>query len=325
MKKIIITTLILIFLIGTCAADQLIVTSDIDNSTLLDTTKSDSGSQTITGIENNAGLQNNNKEIETDDGYYVYDHMETDNTVKVKKEGQSSAETVEPATTLANGDRIYFSDPVYLRAKYNYTPYKGVTVEVQDDLGNAGKTTTFPKMKRTGDSVTVTFHEAVDYDTEKYEFIGISYIDKEGNYHTFQPGESFTVNYDDVNPGENHFLFTYLYDEKILVDPTDDPIVPEDDTGGDNETNNSTDSNVSDDNDSTDQDVNNTVDNAQVKTANNTNNDSITCEIVDNGKPVDKDKNNTKPIALPETGNSFALLISAALIIFVVCLTYWRR
>ena len=117
-----------------------------------------------------------------------------------------------------------------------------------------------------------------------------------------------------------------MYDEKIIVEPTDDPIIPEDDTGGDNETNNNNDSNVNNNSDSVDKDINNgkTISNASV-IKNNNGTGEITCEIVDNGKPVDKDKNNTKPIALPETGNGFALLISAILIIFVVCLAYWRK
>ena len=311
--KIIIMSLICVLIIGTVAADKLIVTSDIDNSTIYDTTKSDSGSQTISGISNNAGLQNNNREIETDDGYYVYDHMENDNDVKVKKEGESKAEQAEQGTILNPGDRVYFSDPVYLRAKYNYTAYRGVTVEVQDDIGNAGKTTTYPKMKRTGDSVTVLFHEPVDYDSEKYAFIGISYRDNEGNYHTFQPGETFTVNYDDILPGENTFFFTYLYDEKVIVDPIPDEDIEDDD----NETVNNTDT------DDIDTDINNTATNITLSSTDN-DTEEISCELVDIDKPVGKDKNNGKPITLPKTGTNPAILIGAILVLFVVCLACWR-
>lgn len=176
------------------------VVRDFDNVTVYHVTKSDYGSQTVSGIENNAKLvttgPGSQKTIETDDGYYEYSFLSDENDVR-----------------LNSTDRVKFNYNRTLTANYDFYPYMFAAINIVDEHGNAGGGSTYPAMKESGDSISHTFGPFVDVETG-YKPLYIK--DLETNL-TYNPGDSYTITYDDVaKTGTTRMVknFQYMY-EKI--------------------------------------------------------------------------------------------------------------
>lgn len=200
MVLVIISVFLLLGVANIAYGAELNVTRDFDNVTIYHTVKSDSGSQTVQGIENNAKLMSKDGKLmangiyEDDNGRYEYNGMYLNDTL------------------LNRSDRVYFKEPVLLTAHYNFIPFCNAEIIVNDPQGNADRHATFPHMNKEGDSLTQIFAEPCDYDTSSYEFINI--IDTETNA-TYMPGDKYTITYNDcVSVGGNLTkTFEYVYKE----------------------------------------------------------------------------------------------------------------
>ena len=174
------------------------VTRDFDNVTIYHTVKSDSGSQTVQGIENNAKLMSKDGKLmangiyEDDSGRYEYDGMYLNDTL------------------LGRSDRVYFKDPVLLTAHYKFTPFCNAEIIVNDPQGNADRHATFPHMTKEGDSLTQIFAEPCDFDTVHYDFW---YIQDQDTGKIFAPDDNYTITYSDcvANGGSITKVFEYVY------------------------------------------------------------------------------------------------------------------
>ena len=172
------------------------VVRDFDNVTVYHAVKSDYGSQTVSGIENNARLvttgPGSQKIIETDGGYYEYSFLSDENGVR-----------------LNSTDRVKFNYNRTLTANYEFYPTFNAEITVIDPQGNADRHATFPGMKP-GDSLTQIFADPVDYDVVHYDFW---YIQDQDTGKIFAPGNNYTIIYDDclvVNDSISK-VFEYRY------------------------------------------------------------------------------------------------------------------
>lgn len=172
------------------------VVRNFDNVTVYHAVKSDYGSQTVSGIENNARLvttgPGSQKTIETEDGFYEYSFLSDENGVR-----------------LNSTDRVKFNYNRTLTANYEFYPTFNAEITVIDPQGNADRYATFPGMKP-GDSLTQVFAEPVDYDTVHYDFW---YIQDQDTGKIFAPGDNYTISYSDclaVNDSISK-VFEYKY------------------------------------------------------------------------------------------------------------------
>lgn len=155
------------------------VVRDFDNVTVYHVVKSDYGSQTVSGIENNAKLvttgPGSQKTIETEDGYYEYSFLSDENGVR-----------------LNSTDRVKFNYNRTLTANYDFYPTFNAEITVIDPQGNSDRHVTFPGMKP-GDELTQVFADPVDYDVVHYDFW---YIQNVEDGKIFAPGDSYSITYD---------------------------------------------------------------------------------------------------------------------------------
>lgn len=98
-----------------------------------------------------------------------------------------------------------------------FTPYMNAEIDVIDLHGHSGSSVTYPAMKHTGDSITKTFKDFTDVES------GYSplYILDLGTNVKYQPGDSFTITYNDVvNTGLNRLIktFQYVYAKDIVIE-----------------------------------------------------------------------------------------------------------
>lgn len=186
---------------------------DFDNVTIYHAEKSDSSSQAVYGLENNAKLIGRDKVnhtepvstmkntvVESDTGYYTYSHL-------IDEDGNQLNPT----------DRVKFNYNRTLTAIYGFTPYMNAEIDVIDLHGHSGSSSTYPAMKHTGDSITKTFKEFTDVETG-YSPLYILDLDTNMKY---QPGDKFTITYNDVaNTGLNRIIktFQYVYAKDIVVE-----------------------------------------------------------------------------------------------------------
>ena len=189
------------------------VVRDFDNVTIYHAEKSDSSSQAIYGLENNAKLIGRdrvnhtepvstmkNTVVESDTGYYTYQHL-------VDEDGNQLNPT----------DRVKFNYNRTLTAIYGFTPYMNAEIDIIDLHGHSGSSSTYPAMKHTGDSITKTFKEFTDVETG-YSPLYILDLDTNMKY---QPGDKFTITYNDVaNTGLNRIIktFQYVYAKDIVIE-----------------------------------------------------------------------------------------------------------
>lgn len=181
------------------------VTSNVNDSVIGTVSIQHAGSKAVYGIENNLGLADYDKEtheqrlssdtINVDDGVWTYNHLENN------------------GISLGPKDRVYGKDDNNLVAIYDFSPYMFAGINVIDEHGNAGGGSTYPAMKESGDSISHTFGPFVDVETG-YKPLYIK--DLETNL-TYNPGDSYTITYDDVaKTGTTRMVknFQYMY-EKI--------------------------------------------------------------------------------------------------------------
>ena len=189
------------------------VVRDFDNVTIYHAEKSDSSSQAVYGLENNAKLIGRdrvnhtepvstmkNTVVESDNGYYTYQHL-------VDEDGNQLNPT----------DRVKFNYNRTLTAIYGFTPYMNAEIDIIDLHGHSGSSSTYPAMKHTGDSITKTFKEFTDVETG-YSPLYILDLDTNMKY---QPGDKFTITYNDVaNTGLNRIIktFQYVYAKDIVIE-----------------------------------------------------------------------------------------------------------
>ena len=189
------------------------ISRDFDNVTIYHAEKSDSSSQAVYGLENNAKLIGRdrvnhtepvstmkNTVVESDNGYYTYQHL-------VDEDGNQLNPT----------DRVKFNYNRTLTAIYGFTPYMNAEIDIIDLHGHSGSSSTYPAMKHTGDSITKTFKEFTDVETG-YSPLYILDLDTNIKY---QPGDKFTITYQDVlNTGMNKLIktFQYVYAKDIIVE-----------------------------------------------------------------------------------------------------------
>ena len=133
------------------------INRDFDNVTIYHAEKSDSSSQAVYGLENNAKLIGRDKVnhtepvstmkntvVESDNGYYTYQHL-------VDEDGNQLNPT----------DRVKFNYNRTLTAIYGFTPYMNAEIDVIDLHGHSGSSSTYPAMKHETDSITKTFKEYI--------------------------------------------------------------------------------------------------------------------------------------------------------------------
>ena len=196
MMLAIIGLFLLLGVANTVYGADLDVVRDFDNVTVYHAVKSDYGSQTVSGIENNARLvttgPGSQKTIETEDGYYEYSFLSDENGVR-----------------LNSTDRVKFNYNRTLIANYDFYPTFNAEITVIDPQGNADRHATFPGMKP-GDSLTQIFADPVDFDVVHYDFW---YIQDQDTGKIFAPGNNYTITYDDclaVNDSISK-VFEYKY------------------------------------------------------------------------------------------------------------------
>ena len=187
---------LLLGMANTVYGADLDVVRDFDNVTIYHAVKSDYGSQTVSGIENNARLvttgPGSQKTIETEGGYYEYSFLSDENGVR-----------------LNSTDRVKFNYNRTLTANYDFYPTFNAEITVNDPQGNADRYATFPGMKP-GDSLTQIFADPVDFDIVHYDFW---YIQDVNTGKIFAPGDNYTISYSDclaVNDSISK-LFEYRY------------------------------------------------------------------------------------------------------------------
>lgn len=181
------------------------VTSNVDGNVIGTVSIQHAGSKAVYGIENNLGLADYDKEtheqrlssdtIDVDDGVWTYDHLENNNV------------------SLGPNDRVYGKDDNNLVAIYDFSPYMFAKIDIVDEHGNVGGSGDFAKMKESGDSITHTFKPFTDVDPA---YTPLYIKDLETN-ETYNPGDSYTIGYDDVaKTGTTRMVktFQYMY-EKI--------------------------------------------------------------------------------------------------------------
>lgn len=181
------------------------VTRNVDGNVIGTVSIQHAGSKAVYGIENNLGLADYDKEtheqrlssdtIDVDDGVWTYDHLENNNV------------------SLGPNDRVYGKDDNNLVAIYDFSPYMFAKIDIVDEHGNAGGSADFAKMKESGDSITHTFKPFTDVDPA---YTPLYIQDLETN-ETYNPGDSYTISYDDVaKTGTTRMVktFQYMY-EKI--------------------------------------------------------------------------------------------------------------
>lgn len=177
------------------------VTSNVDDNVIDTIQIDDRGSKTVWGIENNAKLRARNggsmanTYIEKEDGRWTYDHLENN------------------GIQLDRNDRVYGKEANTLVAIYTFSPYMFAEINAIDEHGNAGGGSTYPAMKESGDTITHTFKSFTDVDPA---YTPLYIQDLETN-ETYNPGDSYTITYDDVaKTGTTRMVknFQYMY-EKI--------------------------------------------------------------------------------------------------------------
>lgn len=177
------------------------VTSNVDDNVVATIQIDDRGSKAVSGIENNAELRAKdggsmaNTYIEKEDGRWTYDYLENN------------------GVQLDRNDRVYGKDDNNLVAIYTFSPYMFAAINIVDEHGNAGGSGDFAKMKESGDSITHTFKPFTDVDPA---YTPLYIQDLETN-ETYNPGDSYTISYDDVaKTGTTRMVktFQYMY-EKI--------------------------------------------------------------------------------------------------------------
>ena len=180
------------------------VVRDFDNTTIYHTVKSDSGSQKVSGIENNARLtttgSGSQKTVEMENGYYEYSFLSDEDGVR-----------------LNSTDRVKFNVNHTLTANYDFTPYMFAEINVVDLHGHSGSSSTYPAMKHTGDSITKTFKPFTDVETG---YTGLYILDLDTNIK-YQPGDKFTITYTDVlSTGLTKMIktFQYVYAKDIVIE-----------------------------------------------------------------------------------------------------------
>ena len=186
---------------------------DFDNVTIYHAEKSDSSSQAVYGLENNAKLIGRdrvnhtepvstmkNTVVESDTGYYTYSHL-------IDEDGNQLNPT----------DRVKFNYNRTLTAIYGFTPYMNAEIDVIDLHGHSASSVTYPAMKYETDSVTKTFKPFTDVETG-YSPLYILDLDTNVKY---QPGDKFTITYNDVaNTGLTRMIktFQYVYAKDIVIE-----------------------------------------------------------------------------------------------------------
>ena len=204
---------ILIISIAVVSAGDVDVVRDFDNTTVYHAVKSDSSSQAVYGLENNAKLIGRDKinhiepvskmantEIKVDDGYYTYTNLVDENGIQ-----------------LNPTDKVKFNYNRTLTAVYKFTPYMFAEIDVIDLHGHSSSEATYPAMKTASDSITKTFKEYTDVE-EGYRPLYILDIDTNTKY---QPGDKFTITYQDVvNTGMTKIIktFQYVYAKDIVIE-----------------------------------------------------------------------------------------------------------
>ena len=189
------------------------VVRDFDNTTVYHAVKSDSGSQAVYGLENNAKLIGRDKvnhtepiskmantEVKVDDGYYTYQNLIDENGIQ-----------------LNPTDRVKFNYNRTLTAVYKFTPYMFAEIDVLDLHGHSASSATYPAMKHTGDSITKTFKDFTDVEDG---YTGLYILDLDTNVK-YQPGDKFTITYNDVlNTGLTRIIktFQYVYAKDIVIE-----------------------------------------------------------------------------------------------------------
>ena len=186
---------------------------DFDNVTIYHAEKSDSSSQAVYGLENNAKLIGRdrvnhtepvstmkNTVVESDTGYYTYQYL-----------------TDEDGNQLNPTDRVKFNYNRTLTAIYGFTPYMNAEIDVIDLHGHSGSSSTYPAMKHETDSITKTFKPFTDVETG---YTPLYILDLDTNMK-YQPGDKFTITYTDVlSTGLNRIIktFQYVYAKDIVVE-----------------------------------------------------------------------------------------------------------
>lgn len=189
------------------------ISRDFDNVTIYHAEKSDSSSQAVYGLENNAKLIGRDKVnhtepvstmkntvVESDNGYYTYQYLAD-----------------EDGNQLNPTDRVKFNYNRTLTSIYGFTPYMNAEIDVIDLHGHSGSSSTYPAMKYETDSITKTFKEFTDVETG-YSPLYILDLDTNVKY---QPGDKFTITYNDVaNTGLNKIIktFQYVYAKDIVIE-----------------------------------------------------------------------------------------------------------
>ena len=189
------------------------ISRDFDNVTIYHAEKSDSSSQAVYGLENNAKLIGRDKVnhtepvstmkntvVESDTGYYTYQYL-----------------TDEDGNQLNPTDRVKFNYNRTLVAIYGFTPYMNAEIDVIDLHGHSGSISTYPAMKHTGDSITKTFQPFTDVESG-YTPLYILDLDTNTKY---QPGDKFTITYNDVlATGLTKLIkiFQYVYAKDIVIE-----------------------------------------------------------------------------------------------------------
>ena len=210
---LVILTAILISSIAVVSAADVDVVRDFDNTTIYHTVKSDSASQAVYGLENNAKLIGRdrvnhtepvskmaNTEVKVDDGYYTYQNLVDENGIQ-----------------LNPTDKVKFNYNRTLTAVYKFTPYMFAEIDVLDLHGHSSSSVTYPAIKTASDSITKTFKEYTDVE-EGYRPLYILDIDTNTKY---QPGDKFTITYQDVvNTGLTKMIktFQYVYAKDIVIE-----------------------------------------------------------------------------------------------------------
>ena len=189
------------------------ISRDFDNVTIYHAEKSDSSSQAVYGLENNAKLIGRDKVnhtepvstmkntvVESNTGYYTYSHL-------IDEDGNQLNPT----------DRVKFNYNRTLTAIYGFTPYMNAEIDVIDLHGHSASSVTYPAMKYETDSVTKTFKDFTDVETG---YTGLYILDLDTNVK-YQPGDKFTITYNDVaNTGLTRMIktFQYVYAKDIVIE-----------------------------------------------------------------------------------------------------------
>ena len=189
------------------------INRDFDNVTIYHAEKSDSSSQAVYGLENNAKLIGRDKVnhtepvstmkntvVESDNGYYTYQHLVDEN-----------------GNQLNPTDRVKFNYNRTLTAIYGFTSYMNAEIDVIDLHGHSGSSSTYPAMKHETDSITKTFKPFTDVETG---YTGLYILDLDTNVK-YQPGDKFTITYNDVaNTGLTKIIktFQYVYAKDIVIE-----------------------------------------------------------------------------------------------------------